>query len=342
MSIHINAYATLCAPPDITFPHTLTARRDRTDPELLSHLRDFAGYVVSRREGRMDQRWYDVVQHIYRVQHQVSMLIEEDALDDFAEWAWAANAVTYLPDNTIRDPDGLVLIDLNGDAPDEDATLPYPAAARERQARIHEQLIAQGIRVFPGLLPVVGEPEVRLRDASDVARRMLALFVAAVRAESLAANDPLSSLDLLRGWATGYAALSPDERAFVKSDRPEPSDIVQFAWRYEAAHVLQWALGLTDDLAFPSTICDVPVVAEIAAECNSRKFVERATLRPTAEILDALDLHFRLQWAIRQDRLDNIQPPENLEVGVIQERRYTLNWLVRFMDLEWDEIDTPT
>jgi hypothetical protein len=34
--------------------------------------------------------------------------------------------------------------------------------------------------------------------------------------------------------------------------------------------------------------------------------------------------------------------PANLNDGVLQERHHALNWLVRFEDREWDDVDTPT
>jgi hypothetical protein len=33
---------------------------------------------------------------------------------------------------------------------------------------------------------------------------------------------------------------------------------------------------------------------------------------------------------------------KGLDPGVIQERHHALNWLVRFEDAEWDDVDTPT
>ena len=41
-------------------------------------------------------------------------------------------------------------------------------------------------------------------------------------------------------------------------------------------------------------------------------------------------------------RLDETDPPAGLEPGVVKERHHTLNWLVRFEDADWDDVDTPT
>ena len=71
-------------------------------------------------------------------------------------------------------------------------------------------------------------------------------------------------------------------------------------------------------------------------------FAADAVLRPASDILDALDLHYRLHWAVRQARLDNKPVPGGIEGGVVYERHYALNWLVRFEDAEWDAVETPT
>ena len=65
-------------------------------------------------------------------------------------------------------------------------------------------------------------------------------------------------------------------------------------------------------------------------------------MRSVMEILDALDLHYRQHWATRQALLKKYPAPAGLNDGVLQERHHALNWLVRFEDRDWDEVDTPT
>jgi hypothetical protein len=65
-------------------------------------------------------------------------------------------------------------------------------------------------------------------------------------------------------------------------------------------------------------------------------------LRPTAEILDLLDLTYRAHWRMREAARSQEPPPEGWDAGVLQERHYALNWLIRFEDAAWDEVDTPT
>lgn len=192
------------------------------------------------------------------------------------------------------------------------------------------------------LPPLVSEPELRLRTPQEVAGRALALFVVAVRAESIATNEAISFAEIQERFPQAIAYFSPNEDAFLGEDSPSSSTNTQFSWRYESLFLLQWALGLSESLPFPSTICDVPAVARTALETSTENFPQRALLRSASEILDALDLHYRLHWLVRQAQIEEKAFPAGLNEGVILERHYALNWLVRFEDNDWDDVDTPT
>lgn len=342
MPLLINVYATLLAPPEPAFPHRLLARRDRSDPELLPHLQGFIGYVLQTGQGKMTSTLYHVMRHLQRVQHHYSVEVEEDDLPDFSGWAARANALCFLPDGSVRDPAGRVLVSRGEPAAEPDASVPYPDDARERKACSLQQLQALGVRVPASLPPVISVGEVSLRPADEVARRMLALFAVAVRAESLATSEPLAVEEILARVPPARAALTPLEQSFLQAATPTTQRIADFAWRYEALALLQWSLGLVDRLPLPDAICDVPQTARLALDHHDEAFIAAARLRPVTALLDALDLHLRLHWAVRQARLDPSEPPAGLNPGVISERHHALNWLVGFEDKPWDEVDTPT
>src|SRR5215813_305081 len=175
MSVLINAYCTRLDPPSLQFPHALNAKRDRTDPELSKHLDGFIGYIVSRGEQQMTQVKYHVMRHIQRVRHHFSLTVDDRDLDAFAHWAWQANAICFLPDGSIRDPSGRLLIDGAGADREAGAEVPYPPDARERKTRSERELERLRFRTPATLPPVVGEAEVELRPALEVAQRALAL-----------------------------------------------------------------------------------------------------------------------------------------------------------------------
>ncbi len=41
-------------------------------------------------------------------------------------------------------------------------------------------------------------------------------------------------------------------------------------------------------------------------------------------------------------RVRKTEAPAGLEGGVVFERHHALNWLTRFGDAEWDDVETPT
>jgi hypothetical protein len=60
------------------------------------------------------------------------------------------------------------------------------------------------------------------------------------------------------------------------------------------------------------------------------------------QILDQADLIYRYHWAVVDARVKGKQPPAGLDPGIVYERHYALNWLIRYSDQEWDDISTDT
>ena len=342
MTVLVNAYATVRELPPLDFAHREHSRRDRSDPELATHLHGFVGFILDRGQRSMTRTLYHVMRHIQRVQHQISLEVEETAFEALADWAGRSNAILFMPDGTVRDPAGRVLVAPENGECEAGAQVPFTPEAIARKQRTDRTLAEEGFSIAESLPPLLGASEVSLRAPSDVARRALGLLVCALRAESLASGDPLSLSELRARLPQGYAASTPRERAFLESDEPEQQGIVNHAWRYEALWVLEWALGLVNELPTEKAICDVPRTAGVLLDADRSTLVESATLRPADEILDALDRCYRLHWAVREARRTEGAPPTELNPGVLQERHYALNWLVRFADAPWDDVDTPT
>jgi hypothetical protein len=309
---------------------------------MLDHLEDFMDYVLSRGDQQMTRIKYHVMRHIQRVQHQLAVTVQIQHLDVFEEWAQSANAICFLPDGSVRDPFGRLLIDVEGGDHEETAEVPYPEDALARKARSELRAQRLGVQVLKSLPPVIGEVEVELRSPGETARRALALFVTALRAESTAVGSAVSVADMRERLPLAFAALTPREAAFMQEEVPNESLIDSFNWRYESLLTLQWALGLMAHLPDPTKTCDVMSLSRVMVETPDNGLVSGAKLRFPSAILDALDLHFRLHWAIRQATLDGRRTPGGLDPGVVLERHFALNWLVRFEDAEWDDVDTPT
>lgn len=337
----INAYCTHRAPPELAFPHKLRNSSSSTNPELANHLNGLCGYVFGRGKDEMTQLKFHLIQHIQRVKHQFSMEVQETEFDALADWAWEANAILFLPDGSMRSPNGALLLDRDGRM-DEEAVLPFPEDALERKERSEAQIKQLGAEVAQTLPPVVGEVELRLRTADEVLGRAQALAAVAIRAESLSNSPPpIPVKELKRLLPGGFAALSPNEAEFLDAEQPDPQDVMNFVWRYESLQVLVWALGLQPELQFPKDMCDVEALLEIFKQPKA-KLKQSAKLRPTEEILDAVDLHYRLHWLVRESHIQEQEPALELEGSVVYERHYALNWLTCYEEAEWDDVDTAT
>ena len=340
MSILVNAYSTITNPPTIDFNCKNLNQRGLEDPEFIEHLNGFFGYIMKAGDGQMNARRYALYRHIQRVKHQFSFEIEEDEFIEFVAWGWQANVIIFMPDGTIRNPDGGVLQYPDGNF-DLDAQFPYPFEALQRKAKTEQYLATLGLNTPISLPPVVAESEVILRTPEEIAKRALAVMLTSIQADNFRDNQVIDPIDLEECCPMGFAALSDNEREFINSKQPTEQDIVNMSWRYEALLPLQWAINWQSDLPFVDTFCDVSSLIEKGMQFNVKK-ISTVTLRSVDELLDALDLHYRLHWIARDFRIKEKQPPESIMEGVIAERHYALNWLTNFEDADWDDVDTPT
>lgn len=335
-TILFNAYCTPLEIPQPAFAHKLHARRDLSDPELLVHLGGFCGYVQARGDGKMSIEKYHVILHVQRVQHHLSISVGVSDIAAFHAWAAQANAVLYTHDGHITDPQGRILVHADGGAADPQARVPYLEQALTRKAATEAALAARGIIVPPTLPPLLCEAELSLRSRDEVIERARALLLVALRAESVASGEAMPVETLLSKMPLADDALSPNEQVFLQQEAPSQQECAPFIWRYESLLVLEWALELVDQLAYPATPVEAATVVATLIDMRGPQ------LRPPGDILDALDLTYRLHWHVRQTRLKKLGQVAGVDADVLMERHHALNWLVRFQHAPWDEVDTPT
>lgn len=335
-TVLFNVYCTRAEIEQPTFGHTLHVRRDLSDPALLEHLNGFCGFIFERGDGAMSQDKYHVILHVQRVQHHLKISVGVDDTAALFAWAAKANGILFTPGSDVIDPQGRVLVGAADGKADPAARIPYLEQALARKAATEAALAARGIDVPDTLPPLICEDELSLRERDDVVERARALLLVALRAESVASNQPMPVETLLSKMPLGEDGLSPVERAFLDQEAPSQHDCAQFVWRYESLHLLEWALGLVDTLPFPAEAGDTATIVATMIEMRG------PALRPAGEILDALDLHYRLHWTIRQARLKNKGEVAGVDADVVMERHRSLNWLVRFQHAGWDSVDTPT
>lgn len=217
-----------------------------------------------------------------------------------------------------------------------DSSQPTPVQLA-RKAKSIVAVKELGLPVIDHLPVIEDENSIKSRSAQEIAERTLALVISAVKGE---ANDQA----LVDSLITRYSAKSlftPAELAFIANLSPTEQQLTDFAWRYECVHVLLWALGHIEKLQPPNQICDVPGEVAIIRDLGREKLSSTARLRPLSEIFDQVDYYYRLHWAVIELRL-NGKSSDKANEGIIQERHKTLNWLIRYMDQDWDDVTTDT
>ena len=83
------------------------------------------------------------------------------------------------------------------------------------------------------------------------------------------------------------------------------------------------------------------VVSSIIQPSKS-EFIEKADLRSIDEILNELDKTYRMNWACVDARIKGEQVSGSINPSVIYERHYALNWLTKYQNQEWDNVQTNT
>lgn len=214
------------------------------------------------------------------------------------------------------------------------------SAQSERQARVQGQLDQFKVPVFARPLRWMPDDSVvQLRSPQQIHQRVVALHGVIGYARHLTRNKSVPHV-------------SPEEAAFLENPNPEWAQ--ELIWRLEALLVLLWSLGEVAELPWPGSMCDVEAVHELAQRVSNSAGEFRP--RDVVTILDELERTSRLNWALRHAHQHGQTVPVDLDwngssvfvavsdcplVGVVQQRHHTLNWLVRFQDAEWDEVDTP-
>jgi hypothetical protein len=211
---------------------------------------------------------------------------------------------------------------------------------RERREKSEAYCKQYNIPVYsnPNSLFVDPESEVKIRSLDEIIDRASALCYIGLKSEGLE-QKYLNQFDKDFGI---LSKLTPNENAYVTSIQPTEQQKTDANWRYESLHVMLWAMGFVDTLGYPNKMCIVANDVRFFHDFTKTQLSQKAKLRSKKEILDQADLILRVDWACVNARLKNQTAPGNLDVGVVSERHYSLNWLINYMQQQWDDVKTDT
>jgi hypothetical protein len=339
-TLDVNVYATSVQLPPVRFPHRLEGARNRLDPDLAEHLQGFAEYVARRGDGATTPVREHLLGHIRRTRWHANLLVEAGHAEAFSQWAARANAILFMADGSVRDPQGRLLVARDGSG-DAQALVPVLDEARSRRARTDASLDALGIELAPPRTPGASALEVQLHSPADVVHRALALLLVTERTQALWLGAPMPVEALHRRLPAARRHLTPSELAFVSNAAPPEAERQRFAHAHEALAVLAWALLRADAPTLPALERDAARISGVALRLAAENRAPRQ-LRPVEEILDALDLHARAADGLRAAAAAGREAPSALHGEVVRERLRALEWLVRADDPRWDDGEADT
>ncbi len=210
-----------------------------------------------------------------------------------------------------------------------------------RKERSEAILKVKGIKVNSSLPCIDAESETLIRTPKEIATRLCILAVT-----NFVANNVIPA-DIAIAYLQQYdlwAQTTPAEKEFLGHPTEERKNTE--SWKSECIYTLMWALGKIDELNFPYQLCDLNDIPEqdypVGAGKDPNTFINSISkTRSAAEILDANDLYYRIDWACIDVRLANVQLEEAIS-GVVYERHYALNWLIRYGEQDWDDVSCDT
>ncbi len=215
-----------------------------------------------------------------------------------------------------------------------------PKKRLTRKERTEKFLEEKRIKINYNLPRIESEKDTTIRNPKEIAQRVVVLAVTNMVAFSgMTGQQAIAYLKQYDVWKY----VTDDEKSFLENPTPERKN--QASWQCEGIWVLMWSLGAIDELLFPDKMCDLNSIPgeryPIGPNKDPNEFINRVVnSRTKTEILDANDLYYRINWACVDARLNGLEL--NVNPGVVYERHYALNWLINYMQQDWDDISTDT
>ncbi|MCP2028393.1 hypothetical protein L1276_003563 [Flavobacterium sp. HSC-32F16] len=247
--------------------------------------------------------------------------------------------------NLIIDTDGNCEIDdlgvsINSEYFDDDQT-ELEEDQIQRKANSEKILEKENIKINKHLPCVESENETILRTPKEIAERVSVLAVTNLVAFN--SISPEEAIDYLQNYKL-WDVTTEGEKEFLAD--PTDDKKAYESWKCEGIWTLMWALNKVEKLDFPNEFCNLENINSedypVGKDKDPFDFINSINeTRTKSEILDAADLYYRYNWACVDERINGRQM-ESINPGIVYERQYALNWLINYMDQDWDNVTCDT
>jgi hypothetical protein len=212
---------------------------------------------------------------------------------------------------------------------------------KQRKANSEKLIASHQIPINYNLPCIEAEDKIDLRNVQEIAQRVVALSIT-----NGVAFDYIPAKEAMKYMTDHqlFNILTPKEIAFLK--KPTEQQKIQETWKVECIWTLMWALKIVEDLEFPDHLADLNTIPfelfPIGEGKNPNDFIQRNTvMRSKSEIIDMNDLYYRLDWACVDAQVKGLEM-QIVHPSVVYERHYALNWLIKYMNQEWDDVSADT
>lgn len=186
---------------------------------------------------------------------------------------------------------------------------------------------------------ITKEQESEIRSAQDIAKRILVLTYLSYIAD--VEEDRLEVVDFLKKENLWNSVTNDEQKLFLKEKLTEKESI-NISWLCEGIWQLLFTINKVEKLDLPQQEIEMGFIFDKLPDlmAETKEFIESAVIRPTAEILDSFDLIYRIHWAIRNVKSNNLTPLA-INSSIVFERHHAINWVIS-PDIDWDDITTDT
>lgn len=245
-------------------------------------------------------------------------------------------------------PDGKIILNLKGESEIQEMSGEKFGVSLEqikRKERSEKIIREKYVNIYYGLPYLEDSSEVKIRSKEEIVQRIIALTIVIARAVT---KDNRITEAIIRNYEAD-SFLTPEEKDFISMEIDDIDEGLQekFLWRIHSCFVLLWSIGLLDELNYPqdneNPEEDVIKIMEVNKNFKSyQELLDKAKLRSKNEIIDEADLIYRYHWSCVDAIMKGKYPPSDLSKGIVYERHYALNWLINYMDQDWNDVSTDT
>lgn len=182
-------------------------------------------------------------------------------------------------------------------------------------------------------------------DKTDIAKKavscmILSIYAGLVQDMGWTSDKAFDYVQKMIDMYGAYGFFTPDEIDFLNEKTPSKELCERYQMYYEYSNVMLWALSFFKELPFPDSACNSSVIVQTIFNYSTiDEIAKHGRLQDTSDMLDALDLIQRYEWACRHAIKKQFIMPARLNPMIVVYRHHALKWLISDSDEVWNKVD---